>query len=147
MCSKDILCGIKKTAILLSLAIGLVLISDTAAQAQNRHYRNGRQYRVYVYEDRYDRYEPFEGTLAARQYGYKDGLEDGADAGLERDAYHPENSGDFKKAANGYEDKFGNKQLYKQNYRQSYLRGYRDGYRKYTNRIYTSPRSYRNRRL
>jgi hypothetical protein len=145
MYSKDILCGIKKTAILLSLAIGFVLISDTAAPAQNRVYRNGRQSTVYVYEDRYDRYEPFEGTLAARQYGYKDGLEDGGDAGLERDAYHPENSGDFKKATNGYERKFGNKQLYKQNYREGYLRGYRDGYRRYTNRIYTSPRTYRKR--
>lgn len=139
MYSKDIFSKIKKAAILLSLAIGFVLISDVAAQAQNRIYRNGREYRVYVYEDRY------EGNLAARQYGYKDGLEDGSDAGLERDTYNPENSGDYKKAANGYEDKFGNKQIYKQNYRQGYLKGYRDGYRKYTNRIYTDSRNNRRR--
>lgn len=134
MYPKHILCRIKKAAVLLSLAIGFVLISDTAAEAQDRYYRSGREYRVYVYADRN------EGILAARQYGYKDGFEDGSDAGLERDDYHPENSGDWRKAANGYEDKFGNKQLYKQNYRQAYLKGYRDGYKQYTN-----PRIYRRR--
>lgn len=139
MYSNDIVCKIKKTAILLSLTIGFVLISDTAVQAQNRYYRNDRQYKVYTYEN------GSEGTQAARQYGYEDGFEDGADAGRERDAYHPENSGDWQKGTNGYEDKFGNKKLYKQSYRSAYLKGYKDGYKKYTNRIYTNAQNYRKR--
>jgi len=139
MYSNSILCRIKKTAILLSLAIGFVLISDTAAQAQDRYYRNDRHYRVYTYENN------SEGTKAARQYGYEDGYEDGADAGRERDAYHPENSGDWQKGTNGYEDKFGNKSLYKQAYRQAYLQGYKHGYKQYTDRIYTNSRNFRKR--
>lgn len=140
MYSNNILCKIKKTAILLSLAVGFVLISDAAAQAQNRNYRNNRQNKVY-YSNAYTG----EGTLAARQYGYEDGFEDGADAGRERDAYHPENSGDWQKGTNGYEDKFGNKKLYKQAYRAAYLKGYQDGYKQYTNRIYTNARNFRKR--
>ena len=139
MYSNRILCNIKKTAILLSLALGFVLISDNAAQAQNRYNRNERQYRVYTYES------GSEGLRAARQYGYEDGFEDGADAGRERDAYHPENSGDWQKGTNGYEDKFGNKKLYKQAYRQAYLQGYKQGYKQYTDRIYTNERNYRKR--
>lgn len=139
MYSNRILCSIKKTAILLSLALGFVLISDNAAQAQNRYNRNERQYRVYSYES------GNEGIRAARQYGYEDGFEDGADAGRERDAYHPENSGDWQKGTNGYEDKFGNKKLYKQAYRQAYLQGYKQGYKQYTDQIYTNERNYRKR--
>lgn len=139
MYSNRILGNIKKTAILLSLVVGFVLISDNAAHAQNRYNRNERQYKVYIYEN------GSEGTRAARQYGYEDGFEDGADAGKERDAYHPENSGDWQKGTNGYEDKFGNKKLYKQAYRQAYLQGYKNGYKQYTDRIYTNSRNYRKR--
>lgn len=64
----------------------------------------------------------------ARDYGYRDGLEDGQEAALERDAYHPENSGDYEKATNGYEDTFGDKDLYKEAYRSAYLGGYRSGF-------------------
>lgn len=64
----------------------------------------------------------------AGQFGYRDGFEDGQDAVLERDAYHPENSGDYQKATNGYEDTFGDKDVYKGGYRNSYLEGYRAGF-------------------
>lgn len=140
MYSNNILSTIKKTAVILSLAFGFVLISDITTQAQNRYYRNGRQVRAYD-NDGY----VSEGIRAARQYGYEDGFEDGADAGRERDAYHPENSGDWQKGTNGYEDKFGSKKLYKQAYRSAYLRGYKDGYKQYTKRIYTNSRNYRKR--
>jgi hypothetical protein len=140
MYSNNIVCKIKKTAILLSLAIGFVLISDTATTAQNRNYRYNRQNNTY-YSNEYNN----EGNQVARQYGYEDGFEDGADAGRERDAYHPENSGDWQKGTNGYEDKFGNKRVYKQAYRSAYLQGYRDGYKQYTNRTYTNSRNYRKR--
>lgn len=139
MYSNDIVCKFRKTIVLLSLAFGFVLISDTAAQAQDRYYRSDRQYKVNTYEN------SSVGVQAARQYGYEDGLEDGADAGRERDAYHPENSGDWQKGTNGYEDKFGNKKVYKQAYREAYLKGYRDGYKKYSSRIYTNAKNFRKR--
>jgi hypothetical protein len=47
---------------------------------------------------------------------------------MERDAYHPENSGDYQKATNGYEDSFGDKDVYRASYRSAYLNGYRAGF-------------------
>ena len=76
----------------------------------------------------------------ARDYGYRDGWEDGEDAGMERDTYHPENSGDFQKATNGYESDFGSKSLYRQAYRAAYLQGYKHGFRSIANRGW-SPRN------
>ena len=64
----------------------------------------------------------------AGDFGYRDGFKDGADAAAELDSYHPENSGDYKKATNGYEDTFGDKDLYKESYRSAYLTGYRAGF-------------------
>ncbi|HEX6126548.1 MAG TPA: hypothetical protein VFZ23_14335 [Pyrinomonadaceae bacterium] len=61
-------------------------------------------------------------------FGYRDGFEDGQEAALEGDLYHPENSGDYKKATEGYEDEFGDKDVYKDAYRSSYLDGYRAGF-------------------
>ena len=132
--------NIKKTAILLSLVFGFVLISDTSAQAQSRAYSNNSRSGSYYSND----YES-EGMQVARQYGYEDGLEDGADAGRERDAYHPENSGDWQKGTNGYEDRFGSKKAYKQAYREAYLQGYKEGYKQYSDRIYTNERNFRKR--
>ncbi|HEX9962947.1 MAG TPA: hypothetical protein VGB00_18585 [Pyrinomonadaceae bacterium] len=153
MYSNHIVNNIKRMAIILSLAFGVVLISDISAQAQ---YRKSRQTRVYIIRDdsRYDREYPRdyttreytnEGMTVAEQYGYEDGLEDGADAGRERDAYHPENSGDWQKGTNGYEDRFGSKKAYRQAYREAYLEGYREGYRRYTRRTYTNAENFRKR--
>jgi hypothetical protein len=64
----------------------------------------------------------------ARDFGYRDGFEDGQEAALEGDTFHPENSGDYKKATEGYEDDFGDKDVYKSAYRGSYLDGYRAGF-------------------
>ena len=61
-------------------------------------------------------------------FGYRDGFEDGQDAALEGDVFHPENSGDYAKATEGYEDEFGHKDVYKDSYRNSYLAGYRAGF-------------------
>ena len=68
------------------------------------------------------------GERIASEYGLKDGFEDGREAALECDVYHPENSGDYQKATEGYEDSFGDKDVYKGSYRDSYLRGYRSGF-------------------
>jgi hypothetical protein len=163
---------IRRAAILLSLAFGFVLISDIATQAQYREPRKVRVYTTIITDDRdyerdrrdrsYDRDRDYdrngrnrrvyntreytdEGMTVAEQYGYEDGLNDGADAGRERDAYHPENSGDWQKGTNGYEDRFGNKKAYRQAYREAYLEGYRDGYYRYTRRTYTNAENFRKR--
>jgi hypothetical protein len=139
MYSNSILCRIKKTAILLSLAFGFVLISDETAQAQKRYYRYEDDRRIY-------RVDPnVEGRQAARQYGYDDGFEDGADAGRERDVYNPQNSGDWKKGTNGYEDEFGDKRLYRQAYRSAYLQGYKSGYKRYTDKQFLKNKNVRRR--
>lgn len=155
MYSNNILNNVKRMAIILSLAFGVVLISDITAQAQ---YRKNRQTRVYITREYPGDYEAREyprdyntreyteeGMTVAEQYGYEDGLQDGADAGRERDAYHPENSGDWQKGTNGYEDRFGNKKAYRRAYREAYLEGYREGYRRYTRRTYTNAENYRKR--
>lgn len=157
MYSNHIANNIKRMAIILSLAFGVVLISDISAQAQYREARKVRVYTTIVDDERdYDRNRrnrrvyntreyTNEGMTVAEQYGYEDGLEDGADAGRERDAYHPENSGDWQKGTNGYEDRFGSKKAYRQAYREAYLEGYREGYRRYTRRTYTNAENYRKR--
>lgn len=153
MYSNHIANNIKRMAIILSLAFGVVLISDISAQAQ---YRKSRQTRVYIIREDSRDYREYprdyttreytnEGMTVAEQYGYEDGLQDGADAGRERDAYHPENSGDWQKGTNGYEDRFGSKKAYRQAYREAYLEGYREGYRRYTRRTYTNAENYRKR--
>lgn len=71
----------------------------------------------------------FRGTQQiASRFGYRDGFEDGQEAALEGDLYHPENSGDYEKATEGYEDEFGDKDVYKDAYRKSYLAGYSAGF-------------------
>ena len=121
---------IKKTAFILSMAFGCVLVSNEAAHAQKRYYRvegDPRTYRTNPNE---------EGREVARQHGFDDGFKDGADAGRDRDVYNPTKSGDYKKGANGYDDDFGNKQIYRQNYRAAYLAGYKRGYRRYTEKMF-----------
>jgi hypothetical protein len=132
---------IVKSVILLFLSFGFILFSDTSAQAQKRYYRYEDDSRVY----RVNRNS--EGRQVARQYGYDDGFEDGADAGRERDVYNPQNSGDWKKGTNGYEDEFGDKWLYRQAYRSAYLQGYKNGYRRYTDKIFLKNKNVYRRRL
>lgn len=146
MYSNNILNNVKRMAIILSLAFGVVLISDTTARAQ---YRTNTEVRVYTRSENRRVYNTREytneGMNVAEQYGYEDGLKDGADAGRERDAYHPENSGDWQKGTNGYEDRFGSKKAYRQAYRDAYLEGYREGYHRYTQRSYTNSKNFRKR--
>lgn len=128
--SFDMFNKIKKTAIIFSIGFGFVLISNYETQAQKRYYRvdgDARTYRTNPAE---------EGRQVALQHGFDDGFKDGVDAGRERDVYNPTKSGDYKKAANGYDDDFGNKQIYRQNYRNAYLQGYKRGYRRYTEKTF-----------
>lgn len=104
---------------------------------ENASYRiTSRAYRVPVEDNGEIVYDVDyrETRRIARDYGYRDGWEDGEDAGMERDAYHPQNSGDYQKATNGYEDTFGDKDLYKEAYRSAYLSGYKAGFRSVASR-------------
>jgi hypothetical protein len=47
---------------------------------------------------------------------------------LDNDGFEPTDSGDFRKATEGYEDEFGDKDVYRGVYRDSYLEGYRAGF-------------------
>jgi len=84
---------------------------------------------VLVEEADADLVAEFSGTRRiAAGFGYRDGFEDGKEAALEGDVFNPENSGDYQKATEGYEDSFGDKDVYKDGYRSSYLEGYRAGF-------------------
>jgi hypothetical protein len=118
---------VRNFGLILSLIIGFTVISGTSAQAQWRDNRD-------VNSGRYDRDSRYSSLDRAREIGYRDGFKDGAQAGHERDRYHPQNSGDWQKGTNGYEDRYGSKSAYKSAYRESYLRGYREGYDRNDNR-------------
>jgi hypothetical protein len=64
----------------------------------------------------------------AGSFGFRDGFKDGHEAALDGDSFLPENSGDFRKATEGYEDEYGDKDFYRQAYRDKYLEGYRAGF-------------------
>jgi hypothetical protein len=139
MYSFNMLNGFKKAAILFSISFGVVLISDATVQAQKRYYRTEGDPRTY-------RTNPNdEGREVARQYGFDDGFKDGAEAGRDRDVYNPTKSGDYKKGANGYDDDFGSKPLYRQSYRSAYLQGYKRGYRRYTEKTFIKNKNVRRR--
>jgi hypothetical protein len=116
----------KRFGLILSLLIGLIALTNTLAQAQYPDYRGyDRNDR---YNGRYDNNYRYTALDVARQNGYRDGLNDGADAAREGDRFHPQNSGDWQKGTNGYEDRFGSKNAYRSAYRDAYLQGYRAGF-------------------
>jgi hypothetical protein len=125
----------QKFGLILSLVLGFIVLTNTTAQAQYRTRNYERNDRNYGTSYRYD------SLNLARQYGYKDGFKDGADAAREGDRYHPQNSGDWQKGTNGYEDRYGSKNAYKSAYRQAYLQGYKEGFNRAGNRGYNR-RSY-----
>jgi hypothetical protein len=68
------------------------------------------------------------GASAARQYGYQDGINDGARDRRSGHSNRPTQDGNYKHADRGYSSSYGNKDYYKQAYRQAYERGYQEGY-------------------
>jgi hypothetical protein len=113
------------------LIIGFTVVTNTSAQAQYPTYRG------YERDDRYNGSRDYRNNNAmnmARQTGYRDGFNDGADAARESDRYHPQNSGDWQKGTNGYDDRYGNKSAYKNAYRDAYMQGYRAAFDQVRNR-------------
>ncbi|HEY1528669.1 MAG TPA: hypothetical protein VGH51_20785 [Candidatus Angelobacter sp.] len=69
------------------------------------------------------------GVNSARQYGYQDGINDGARDRQTGHSDRPTQGGNYKHADHGYNSSFGNKNYYKQAYRQAYENGYQLGYK------------------
>jgi hypothetical protein len=99
----------------LSLVIGIVVVSNTAAQAQW-----GRERR--------DMYR------MAQDRGYEDGLTVGSEDARRGEGYNPERSRFYRDATHGYEPSYAGGGAYRQAYRDAFLRGYEEGYRRNNNR-------------
>jgi hypothetical protein len=68
------------------------------------------------------------GVNAARQYGYRDGINDGAQDRRSGHSYRPTHDSNYRHADRGYNSSYGNREYYKQAYRQAYESGYQQGY-------------------
>jgi hypothetical protein len=68
------------------------------------------------------------GMNLARQYGYQDGLNDGARDRQTGHSNRPTEGGNYRHADRGYSSSYGNKDYYKQAYREAYQSGYQQGY-------------------
>ena len=99
----------------LTLIFGIALVAGATASAQYRRERGG-YYGYDVYQ-------------AARDQGYRDGVDHGAEHARDGDRYNPEGTRHYKDATSGYRSGYGSKDAYKQAYREGFLRGYEAGYR------------------
>jgi hypothetical protein len=68
------------------------------------------------------------GANAAQQYGYQDGINDGARDRRTGHSNRPTQDGNYRHADHGYSSSYGDRNYYKQAYRQAYERGYQEGY-------------------
>lgn len=112
--------------------------------ADNRQGRRGNNDPYYGRDDdgRYDRtgdygddngyggYGSNDAYRVARDQGYRDGVDHGAEHAREGKSYNPEGTRHYKDANEGYRSEYGNKEQYKQAYRESFKRGYDEGYRR-----------------
>lgn len=64
----------------------------------------------------------------AYERGFHDGYEEGAKAARNRDRYDPRGEKDYRKGDQGYNGRYGSKELYKREYRDGFLAGYDRGY-------------------
>ena len=69
----------------------------------------------------------------AREQGYRDGVDHGAEHAREGKSYNPEGTKHYKQATEGYRSEYGSKDTYKQVYRDSFRRGYDQGFYRYNN--------------
>lgn len=68
------------------------------------------------------------GLNAARQYGYQDGLNDGARDARTGHSNRPNQGSNYRHADRGYIPTYGNREYYKQAYREAYYNAYEQGY-------------------
>jgi hypothetical protein len=60
--------------------------------------------------------------------GYRDGFEAGKATALNMQQFHPSDSVDFQNGTAGYEDTYGDMDVYRNAFRSSYLQGYSEGF-------------------
>jgi len=64
----------------------------------------------------------------ARDFGFRDGLDDGQRDRITGHSYRPTHDSNYKHADRGYDSGYGNRQLYRDEYRAAYANGYERGY-------------------
>ena len=122
----------------MALLFGAGMISTANAQQwpweRDRDYQRdrNRDYRRDRRDDRNNRggYGNY-GYQQARDRGYQDGLQTGANDGSRRQSFDPQRSHFYRNATYGYDRSYGNKEQYKQVYRNAFVQGYNEGYRRY----------------
>jgi flagellar biosynthesis/type III secretory pathway protein FliH len=75
-----------------------------------------------------DRVSYVDARRAAYDNGYRDGLRQGEQAARDRRQLDAERERDYRKAENGYNRSYGDKNRYRDNYRSGFAQGYRDGF-------------------
>ena len=68
-------------------------------------------------------------TSAARDAGYRDGLEAGERAARKGDRFDPVREGRYREGDHDYDRRFGSRDEYKRDYRDAFRQGYEAGYR------------------
>src|SRR5437868_2333422 len=115
MSSKALRTGVGlATGLILFLAI--TFVASSSAQAQYPYGRDRYGYDVYQ---------------IARDQGYRDGVDHGAEHAREGSRYNPEGTRHYKDATSGYRSSYGNKDAYKQAYREGFRQGYDEGFNRY----------------
>lgn len=129
--------SVKGIGLGLFMMFGIMAFSSTEANAQYRNRddqndrRDDRNDRRDRRDDRYGNNGGYNGTniyREAQRQGFQDGVSRGRDDRQDRDRYNPQKSSEYKRATNGYDSRYGNKNEYKNAYRQAFINGYNQGY-------------------
>lgn len=102
-----------------TLLFVIFLAGSGTAQAQYRDHNHDNRYpggRDSLYR-------------VASEYGYRDGVEHGAEHRREGHRYDYTDPRHYKDATNGYRSEYGSKEAYKQAYREAFRQGYDEGFR------------------
>jgi hypothetical protein len=144
------------TAFVLSVLLGIGIVSTVNTQAQSQYdprYQQDRDYRDYRnrndqdrnrdYRDRnyqrrgrsWDGYRNYGGSQQLRQTalnaGYNEGIKKGRDDVRHRRQYDFQNSSSFDKATKDYSSRLGDRETYRRYFRDAFENGYADGFRGY----------------
>jgi hypothetical protein len=76
----------------------------------------------------------YDAQRIAYDNGYREGLEQGEKAARDRRAFDPEREKDFRKADEGYDRGYGDKDRYRETFRSGFVAGYREGYDNFSSR-------------
>jgi hypothetical protein len=103
----------------LGLVVVLALAFCGSGLAQMGPYWHGGHYGDTVYDvERHN----------ARDFGFRDGRDDGERDRVTGHSYRPTHDSNYKHADRGYDSAYGNWQLYRDEYRAAYAEGYERGF-------------------